>query len=167
MTVPVANLPWQGWTRMLTTDEGLFQRKHRCQRCGAALRIGTWARHEFWPEPVVLGNCCAKKMVSGLGNSAPALLRARLQSLRETWTQGWFPTAIRNGYLRNVAGRFALATAIIVPALRQVLESWRERTESCWVCYVYLPGGTRLCRTARTPVAAAEAAYSFLAELHQ
>jgi hypothetical protein len=160
----IANLPWQGWTRTLTTDEGLFQRKHRCQRCGAMLRIGTWARHEFWPEPVVLGNCCAKKMVSGLDASAPAVFRGRLQSLRESWTQGWFPTAIRNGYLRNVAGHFALATAIVVPSLRHVLNGCRERIESCWVCYVYLPGGTGLRRSARTSVAAAEAAYRLLSE---
>jgi hypothetical protein len=89
-----------------------------------------------------------------------------MHTLREGWTQSWFPTAVRDGYLRNVIGRFALATAVITPALRLAPDPWRERIEPCWISWVYLPGGLRLRRVVATPVAAAEAAYSLLSEPH-
>jgi hypothetical protein len=104
-------------------------------------------------------------MVPSLGAAATAGLRAKLKALWDHWTQGWFPTAVRNGYLRNIDGRSALATAVIVPGgLRQVGDFWHERVERCWVCYVYLPG--RPCRhgAALTPITAAEAAYHLLSQ---
>ena len=65
-----------------------------------------------------------------LGAAATAGLRAKLKALWDHWTQGWFPTAVRNGYLRNIDGRSALATAVIVPGgLRQVGDFWHERVE--------------------------------------